>query len=272
MTLQAKNLSYRTRTGEVLVDSINMELKSGEVVGVLGPNGAGKTTLLKMLSGELAPTSGEVRIAGERLPELAHAERALHVAVLPQAGTLTFPYPVIDIVLLGRLPHRHRSSARTDRRIAFRCLEQVEAEHLAERSYPTLSGGEKQRVQLARILAQLESAHTENLSEKYLLLDEPTSALDLSHQHQVLESARSMASRGAGVLAILHDLNLASQYTDRLLVLHGGKAAAEGPAGVILEPVMIQRVYGVEAVINNHPRLGCPLVSTTGKKEVLSER
>jgi iron complex transport system ATP-binding protein len=209
VTVQVSQLSYRIKTGQALVDGVDLDIPSGQVTCVLGPNGAGKTTLLRLLSCELAPASGSISLNGRNLKEYSAEERALRIAVLPQSSHLSFPYPVIDVVLLGRLPHRRHSSSSKDQQIAFEALEKVEATHLVKRSYSTLSGGEKQRVQLARILAQLDDG--DDLTGKLLLLDEPTSALDLAHQHQVLHAALGLASRGAAVFSVLHDLNLAAQ-------------------------------------------------------------
>ncbi|MBI1292170.1 heme ABC transporter ATP-binding protein [bacterium] len=261
--LSANGVTFSIRSGRELVSNVSLSAEPGRLMAVLGPNGAGKTTLLRLLTGELMPTGGSVELDGVPLARSPQSDRACKVAVMRQSTELSFPYPAFDVAMFGRHPHHRTSSLRKDRRIVWDCLKRTASHHLAERSYPTLSGGEKQRVQLARVLAQLEDGE-ERLDGKVMLLDEPTSALDLAHQHQVLTVAREMAQRGAAVLAILHDLNLAAQYADRLLVLHDGQVAAQGPASEVLVPSLIEHVYRVRADVQPHPVHGVPFVCTTG--------
>jgi iron complex transport system ATP-binding protein len=167
------------------------------------------------------------------------------------------------VALMGRLPHLKGAESARDYEIAHAALEAVEAEHLAERLYTTLSGGEKQRVQLARVLAQIwEARHDETDTDgaRFLLLDEPTSNLDLAHQHSTLGVARRFAREGVGVLVILHDLNLAAQYADRILMLNDGRIAHAGSPREVLTRDAIHEVFGVEAIVTRHPSADCPLV------------
>lgn len=258
------NATYRIPSGKAIVDSVSVTIDPGSVLGVLGPNGAGKSTLLKMLSADISPCEGSVELDSRSIRDYDSQSRALRIAVLPQSAELSFPYHVFDVALFGRLPHHRASNLRKDRAIVWECLERVEADHLAERSFQTLSGGEKQRVQLARVLAQLEDGN-ERLDGKVLLLDEPTSALDLSHQHQVLSVAKDVSRRGAAVLAILHDLNLAAQYSDQLMVLHEGKSVAQGCVDEVLTPDLVEHVYNVRADIRPHPLFQAPFVCTAGR-------
>ena len=267
MSLFAENITYQVDEKTKLVSDISLELKPSKVVGVIGPNGAGKSTLLKLLSGELEPTQGRIRFNNQHLSRLTSRERAIHLGVLPQSTHVNFDFKVHDIVMLGRLPHAENSSRKIDFDIVWNCLEMTDTDRLAGRRFNTLSGGEKQRVHLARVLAQLHVNLHESLDDRVLLLDEPTTALDLSHQHRVLEIVQNVAKRNASVLIILHDLNLASQYSDEINLLCCGEMMAKGPAKEVLRSELIRRVYGVEAQIQNHPDGDFPLVTTRSKQD-----
>nr|WP_221277107.1 heme ABC transporter ATP-binding protein [Deinobacterium chartae] len=249
------DLSY-TVSGRRLLDAIELELRAGELLVIVGCNGAGKSTLLKHISGELGRREG-IALFGQDLRRWNPGELARKRAVLPQSTALSFAYEVLEVVLLGRIPHQRRQTeTREDREIALRCLERVGLAAYAGRNYLTLSGGEQQRVHLARVLAQLEGTPGERL----LMLDEPTSSLDLAHQHQVLRIARSLCQEGVGVLAVLHDLNLASQYADKVLVLGGGKVLAHGTPFEVLTPTILEEAFGHPVLVTRHPCLACPLV------------
>ncbi len=256
--LQATDIRVRFGAAEVLKGP-SLAVAPGEVIAVLGPNGAGKSTLLSVLSGVLKPDGGAARLEGRALIDWAARDLALRRAVLPQHSELSFGFPVLEVVLLGRSPHVGRSSRAEDLAVAEACLAEAEVGHLAERVYTTLSGGERQRVQLARVLAQIDFPAALQLREpRYLLLDEPTSSLDLAHQHATLRSARRAADRGIGVLAILHDLNLAAMYADRLVVLYGGRVAAEGPPEAVLTEDLVRQAFDLPVTISRHPTRGCP--------------
>ncbi len=237
-----------------LLDGLSLAVAPGEVVAVVGPNGAGKTTSLRLLAGEAAPTTGRALLDGRPLATHAADALARRRAVLPQASALAFGFSALDVVLLGRTPHR--ATRREDRQSAARAMDRAGVLGLAARRYPTLSGGEKQRVHLARALAQLDGTD----GERYLLLDEPTSALDLAHQHAVLRVARREAASGVGVLAVLHDLNLAAQYADRIAVLAAGKLVAVGTAEHVLTPSVVRCAFGISVVVTQNPCAACPLV------------
>ncbi|UVE17033.1 heme ABC transporter ATP-binding protein [Pseudomonas sp. LS44] len=251
--LCAENLSVRRGTSLVLAD-IQLELQPGEVLGVLGPNGAGKSTLLAALCGELQPSSGQVSLHGRALADWSGPERAQQLAVLPQSSTLNFAFRVEDVVGMGRLPHA--SGRQRDKEIIVEALQAADALHLAGRSYLELSGGERQRVHLARVLAQLWPG-TQGQS---LLLDEPTSMLDPLHQHTTLQATRAFAGRGVAVLVILHDLNLAARYCDRILLLEQGRAHALGSPQDVLRAEPLQAVFGLEVLVQQHPERGHPLI------------
>ncbi|MGF0242021.1 heme ABC transporter ATP-binding protein [Rhodococcus sp. IEGM1300] len=237
-----------------MLSDITLELKPGEVLGVLGPNGAGKSTLLGALCGELQPDQGSVWLGERHLAQWAGALRAQRLAVLPQVSTLDFGFRVEEVVGMGRLPYQ--SGRVRDGEIIASALQAADAGHLSGRSYLALSGGERQRVHLARVLAQLwpgEAGQT-------LLLDEPTSMLDPLHQHTTLQAVREFANRGAAVLVILHDLNLAARYCDRILLLEGGRPIALDTPEQVLRPEPLKAVFGLEVLVQSHPERGHPLI------------
>ncbi len=248
--------------GRPLLRGVSFDLVPGEVLAVVGPNGAGKSTLLKLLCGDLTPSQGRVTLAGHDLSDWSVAAQAKRRALLPQESSLSFPFIVFEVVLMGRNPHSRGAPNRYDQRIATAALERTETVQFADREYPTLSGGEKQRVQLARILAQVWDAP--DTDQRYLFLDEPTNNLDLAHQHRTLQTARQFAREGAGVLAVLHDLNLAAQYADRVLLLCEGETVALGTPSEVLTATTIGYAFKLPVVVTEHPCLGCPLVVSGG--------
>lgn len=251
--LEVEGLSLSRGGAEVLRD-INLQLRAGKVLGVLGPNGAGKSSLLGSLSGELAPSQGQVRLHGRDLAQWSGPERARRLAVLPQASSLGFAFSVEEVVGMGRLPHD--SGQQSDRQIIDAALEAADVLHLSARNYLALSGGERQRVHLARVLAQLWPGNEGAI----LLLDEPTSALDPLHQHTTLQTVRRFADCGASVLLILHDLNLAARYCDHILLLEQGRTHAYGAPTEVLTPQALKSVFGIEVLVQAHPELGHPLI------------
>jgi len=228
-----------SRGGRRILDLEEITVAPGQLFGILGPNGAGKSTLLRILAGELRPDSGEARLDGVPLAAWGAGALARRRAVLPQASTLGFPLRAEEVVALGRLPHAGRGERHQAVRAA---MAEAGVAHLAQRSHATLSGGEQQRVQLARVLAQL---HGVPPAESVLFLDEPTSALDLPHQHAIMAVAAARARAGATVVAVLHDLNLAARHCGRLLLMAGGRRVAEGPPADLLTPALVQRAYGI---------------------------
>lgn len=260
--LTLTDATYHNR-GSVLVDSVSLALHPGEVLAVVGANGAGKTTLLRLLSGEIAPTRGVARWSDAPLEDLAPEALATRRAVLPQRPSLPFGFTAEEVVKLGRTPHA--TGAARDSAVALAAMQAAGVEHIAARAYPTLSGGEQQRVHLARALAQIwdvpDEAASADLGEgRCLLLDEPTSALDLAHQHRTLQTARACSDAGVAVLAVLHDLNLAAQYADRIAVLSRGRILALGAPEHVLTTTIIREAFALEVMITAHPCATCPLV------------
>lgn len=236
---------------KILLSEISLEILPAEVLAVVGPNGAGKSTLLKVLCGEVSVDGGEIMVNG-RPADWSLSEQARIRAVLPQNSTLAFPFSVMDVVLLGRSPRSRTQNTSHDERIALNALAMTDAWVTRERLYTTLSCGECQCVQLDRILAQIwEPATSES---RYLLLDEPTSALDLAHQHATLAIARHFVeNQNTGVFVILHDLNLAAGYADRIAVLEGGRLKAQGSSCEVLEPGLINEVFSLPVTVIRHP-------------------
>ena len=242
-----------------LLKGVSILLKPGEVVAVLGPNGAGKSTLLKVLCGDIIPTSGTVYMCGRNLSAWSRKDRARTRAVLPQSSALNFPFTCIDLVLMGRSPHQNRDFTKLDYEIAKDALKAAGVTHLSDRLYTTLSGGESQRVHLARVLAQIWQPKGD--SPRFLLLDEPTSNLDIAFQHQTLSVVRDFSKHNVGILLVLHDLNLAAQYAQQIVLLKDGIIAVSvGSPAEVLNSEVIESVYKMKFSVMRHPHMDCPLV------------
>jgi iron complex transport system ATP-binding protein len=253
--IAARRAGYQV-DGRALVDAIDLELRPGQVAAICGRNGAGKSTLLGLLAGALRPTSGEVTLDGRPLPAYSARELARRRALLPQHDGLTQPLLAREVVALGRHPFGDGDPAHPT---VARALASVGAEHLADRPITRLSGGERQRVQLARVLAQLDGRGGA------LLLDEPTSAQDLAHQHTVLQLVRDEArARPLAVAVVLHDLNLAACWADRLVLLSGGRLAADGTPAEVLDASTVAEVLGIRAHVLPHPDHGRPQLLVAG--------
>ena len=257
--LAAHDLVVR-RGARVLLDGVSLALPPGRVTAVIGPNGAGKSTLLRVLAGEIAPDSGSISLLDRPLSAWGALDLARLRAVLPQESDLRFPFRVDEVVRLGRIPHPGGGDTGHDRALTREALARVDLAGLSERVYPTLSGGEKQRVHLARALVQLQPAPGRAAPPgRVLLLDEPTASLDLAHQHLILALARELAHREqVAVLAILHDLNLVLSYADDLVVLRRGRVIGTGPATTTVTPALVRDVFGVAAGVFRHPELARP--------------
>lgn len=250
-----ENLGY-SMAKKPLLSGVSLEVNAGECVAVIGPNGAGKSTLFRLLSGEWNSSEGNIKFNGRRLLDWPVEDLARVRAVMPQSSSLSFPFHVEEVVLMGRMPHD--TGREQDLKIVQEVMAQCDVQHLSRRLYPSLSGGERQRVQLARVLAQIwQPVET---GKRLLLLDEPTSALDLSHQIALMQAVKQVCAADVAVLVIVHDLNLAARFADRLMVLHQGKVAAQGTAEQVVQPEMIKQVFQVQARVMKHPDYDCPLV------------
>ncbi|MEU6050350.1 heme ABC transporter ATP-binding protein [Streptomyces xanthochromogenes] len=250
VALEASELRV-TLGGRAVLDGVRIQVRTGEVVALVGPNGAGKSTLLAALAGDAAAASGTVRIDGRPLADRPASELALRRAVLPQQAALSFPFPVEEVVRMGRAPWAGTVREGEDDAVVAEAMAATEVAGFARRPFDALSGGERARVALARVLAQRAPV---------LLLDEPTAALDLRHQELVLRICRERARAGDAVVVVLHDLGLAAAYADRIAVLHEGRLAAEGPPREVLTEELIGRVYRQPVDVLTHPGTGSPLV------------
>ncbi|RII17049.1 Hemin import ATP-binding protein HmuV [Streptomyces sp. YIM 130001] len=245
-----EDLGVRLGGREVLCD-VTVGARAGEVLALVGPNGAGKSTLLAALAADLPASSGAVRVRDRPADAWTAAELALHRAVLPQSAQLSFPFPVLDVVRMGRAPWAGTPLEDEDDAAVTEALEATESGAFAERPFSALSGGERARVSLARVLAQ---------RTPLILLDEPTAALDLRHQELVLRVCRERAAAGDAVVVVLHDLGLAAAYADRVTVLQDGSVAAEGRPAEVFTEELLTRVYRQPVEVLPHPRTGAVLI------------
>ncbi|MFE6777906.1 heme ABC transporter ATP-binding protein [Streptomyces sp. NPDC057702] len=250
--LAADVTDLRVRLGErPVLSEVGLSVRAGEVLALVGPNGAGKSTLLAALAADLSAESGVVRIDGRPVTDWSPAELALRRAVLPQSAALSFPFTVEEVVRMGRAPWAGTPAEDEDDPAVASAMARTEVAEFADRPFGSLSGGERARVALARVLAQRTAL---------LLLDEPTAALDLRHQELVLRVCRERATAGDAVVVVLHDLGLAAAYADRTAILHGGRIAADGPADEVFDEALLSEVYRQPVEVLRHPRTGVPLV------------
>lgn len=252
--LTANRLHFKIGT-KSLIGDVSMRARPGELLAIVGPNGAGKSTLLKLCAGELAPQAGTITLNQRPLSRYTTRQLARLRAVLHQQNALSFPFRVSELVLMGRYPHYQTQPDAHDYFVAEAALDSVGMSHFADRQVTTLSGGEQQRVHLARVLAQLWDT-----PEALLLLDEPTTGLDLLHQQQILTTARQMADRGHAVVAVLHDLNIAAQYAHRMMMLKKGSAAAEGTPREVLTAANVEHVFDLPVQLIDSPCHDCMVI------------
>jgi len=256
--VELHRVSYRAGGATILSD-VSVRFRPGRFNVLLGPNGAGKSTLLRIATGLAQPASGEVRYADRSLRSFDAQELARSRAVLTQHVEMAFPLPVADVVMMGRYPHFGRVPSSTDREIARQALTTVGMAEKSDQPYPTLSGGEQQKVQLARVLAQIwktDGEGTSTSSHRYLFLDEPTTNLDVHYQLHVLNIVSRLIDAETTIVAILHDLNTAFQFGDHFLLLHQGRVAFEGDSAADLPIDVLERVFDVRARPITDPSTG----------------
>lgn len=251
-TVLAEATGLAVRLGERRVlRGVDLAVRAGEVLTLVGPNGAGKSTLLAALAADLAPAEGGLAVDGRPAADWTARELALRRAVLPQAATLSFPFTVAEVVRMGRAPWVGTAAEDEDEAAVAEAMAATEVTDFADRPFSALSGGERARVALARVLAQ---------GTRLLLLDEPTAALDLRHQEQVMRICRERAEAGRGVVVVLHDLGLAAAWADRAAVLHGGRLAAVGTPDEVFTEGLLGEVYGHPVRVLLDPDTGAPLI------------
>jgi iron complex transport system ATP-binding protein len=260
-SLQDVTFSYKRGKGlasEAAVNELSCLLLSGRVVGILGPNGSGKSTLLKLLARVFQPQEGKIELLGDSLSGLSQLAVAKRVALVPQETLQVFPFTIAEMVMMGRSPHHqgwggwHWEDAE-DWRVAQAAMEDLNVSHLGNRLVTEVSGGERQRAVIARALVQ---------EPQILLLDEPTAFLDLHHQLDIARIIKRLnRDRGLTVVLVSHDLNLVSQYCDQILLLNHGRLVAMGSPQMVINPSVIEEVYGCSVLVDRHPQSGLPRVS-----------
>lgn len=248
--LGARGASFRIGKA-LLVDDVTLDVDHGELVALVGPNGAGKSTLLSLLTGERTPTSGGTELEGKPLAAWPHRELARKRAVLTQDNAVAFTFRVSEVVEMGRAPWHGTEEGGDDEAAIANAMARADVTHLAERVFSSLSGGERARASLARVLAQ---------GANIVLLDEPTAALDLRHQEDVLTLARELARAGAAVVVVVHDLSLAAAYADRVAVMDGGRLVALGAPADVLTAELVTEVYRTRVRILADPVTGNPII------------
>jgi len=242
MTLRLTHVSA-SLGGHPILHDVTIEVVPGELVALVGPNGAGKTTLLSVMSGDVVPSAGEADLDGVPLHRWKIGALARERAVLPQEQRLAFGFRVVDVVRMGRAPWARLPEEDLDDVVVAEAMNRTDVLSMAERSFPTLSGGEKARTSFARVLAQ---------QTPLVLLDEPTAALDIRHQEQVLSEARRLAADGHAVVAVLHDLTVAAAHADRICMLADGRLRADGPPSEVMRADVLGEVYGHPVDVIDH--------------------
>jgi iron complex transport system ATP-binding protein len=251
----------RAQDARWVIRDVTLEIAPGDILGIVGPNGSGKTSFLKLLAKLAAPQQGDIALFGSSLAGLSQEETARIVAFVPQESAQMFPFTVAETVLMGRFPHRRRTrwnlgfgwEDRDDCEVAARAMAIMDIGHLAARAVTDLSGGERQRTMIARALAQ---------SPRVLLLDEPTAFLDLQHQIEICSVLRRLTDeRGLTVVIVSHDLNLASQYCDRVAMLKEGRISSVGSPSEVMSVEVLREVYGCDVLVDLHPESGLPRIT-----------
>ncbi|OYD14810.1 hypothetical protein CH333_07160 [candidate division WOR-3 bacterium JGI_Cruoil_03_44_89] len=228
---------------------LSLRIRENEFLGIIGPNGGGKSTLLRTICGILQPWNGKILLCGKDLASLAKKEIARKIGYVPQASSFAFPFSCEEVVLMGR--YAHDGNRKRDYEVAKWAMGLTDTLALKERKINELSGGELQRVIIARALAQ---------EPKILLLDEPTVHLDINHRVEIFKLLRELKSHGITIITVLHDLNLASEYSERVVVIKDGRILYDGLPLDIIDKEIIKRIYGIEVNIIKNPLSGLPLV------------
>lgn len=256
--LSMRDCTFRYRDGEFCLDGVSVEVHAGEAVGIVGPNGSGKSTMLRLMGGILRPDSGQVLIEGASLASIPRLRLARRLAFLPQSPETSFHLAVREVVAMGRHPHVGAFGflREHDVEVVERTLRETDSAALAERSFATLSGGEKQRVLIASILSQEPAV---------MLLDEPTAALDLHHRAEVFDLLWRLSRTGIAIVAVTHDLNAASQFCDRLVLLSRGRIVRVGTPPDVMDQRVLADVYGADVRVVTNPVTAAPMAIVPGR-------
>jgi len=258
--LRTENIAYSIGSKQIL-KGISLDFVPGEFVMILGPNGSGKSTFLKIFSGEIPRFHGQVLYDDKLISELSKEELATRRAVMSQQTELSFPLTVEEVVMMGRYPHFTFSPDKKDISICNEVLRRMNLQSFRDRNYTTLSGGEKQRVQYARVLAQIREKPADG--HRYLFLDEPLNNLDISYQQDFLQVASLLKNENTVLVAVMHDINLAIHYADRLVFFKEGKMVGCGAPRELVSTELIQHVFNVTTKVIENPVTGEPLVIYT---------
>lgn len=257
MTLKLNKISA-TISSEISLSHIDMEVEPGDITVIVGPNGAGKTSLLRAICNDLPLTAGQVLFNNKETGAWPTESKATLLAILPQRSTLDFPFTVEEVVTMGRIPHSTSNSHNQE--IVRQALALVDCNHLSSRSFISLSGGEKQRVQLARVAAQIWEPVSGG--ERCLILDEPTASLDLAHQEMIIKMFEFFSDQGVAIIVVLHDLNLTAKCANQILVLDKGSCAVMGTPEQVITEEMLQNVFSISAKVVSNPLNSKPMVVT----------
>ena len=255
--LKTIDISYNIGKKQIC-KNISIDFIPGEFTMILGPNGSGKSSFLKIFSGEINKFNGAVLYDEKQLETIPKEELAKYRAVMSQQPELSFPLTVEEVVMMGRYPHFTFNPNKKDFSICNEVIERMNLQLFKTRNYITLSGGEKQRVQYARVLAQIWEKPTSGC--RYLFLDEPLNNLDINYQQEFLQIAKTFKNENTVLIAVMHDINLAIQHADKLVFFKDGEMVAQGSTKQILSEALIQKVFGVQTTIINNPINNNPLL------------
>ena len=246
--LEIKSIFFKIKD-KVILDDISLHIKSGDMVSIIGPNGSGKTTMLKAISNEISITYGEINFINKNILDWDLNDFANKKAVLSQSNNLVFPFSVIDIVKMGRFPLKNKGNQIEENNLCKKILNIFDLDDYVNQNYITLSGGEKQRVQLARVIAQIWS---DDYSKKILILDEPTSYLDIKHQHLLFQFLKELNKKGLTIIMVLHDLNHALLNSNKIVVLKDSKLISFGETNNIITEELIKNVFEIDLKLINY--------------------
>jgi len=260
MSLEMRNISYQIR-GKKLVSEVNITVSSGELVGLVGPNGAGKSTALKLMSGELKPSFGDVSLEGTSLGSISPAELSLSRSVMAQSTNVVFDFSVEEIIKMGWVQGRLVSPELLPGAMN-QVINECGVNLLLNRTFNSLSGGEQQRVQFARNLLQLWRPDSKRCMPRYLLLDEPTASLDLAHELLLLNLLKSAAQLNIGVLIVMHDLNLAARFLDKVVLMSQSRIVDIGPPAMVLTANQLSEVYRTKVIVEQNKKLDRLVIHT----------
>ena len=254
--LEIKSIFFKIKD-KVILDDISLHVESGDMVSIIGPNGSGKTTMLKAISNEISITDGEINFINKNISDWDLNDFANKKAVLSQSNNLVFPFSVIDIVKMGRFPLKNKGNQIEENNLCKKILNIFDLDDYVNQNYITLSGGEKQRVQLARVIAQIWS---DDYSKKILILDEPTSYLDIKHQHSLFQFLKELNKKGLTIIMVLHDLNHALLNSNKIAVLKDSKLISFGETKNIITEKLIKKVFEIDLKLINYRGSDTPII------------